>query len=76
MPVLLDSRVKRGYDNESWAATGFFHTLIRGNDADGREADPGFKSVYLPEYSLSLRCRAGKRLGAYPGRPQDFGSRF
>jgi hypothetical protein len=28
---LLDSRVKRGYDNESWAATRFFHTLESGN---------------------------------------------
>jgi hypothetical protein len=26
------SRVERGHDNESWAATRFFHTLFRGND--------------------------------------------
>jgi hypothetical protein len=30
MIVLLDSRVKRGYDNESWAATRFFHAHTRG----------------------------------------------
>jgi hypothetical protein len=61
MPVLLDRRVKRGHDSESWAATRFFQTLESGNDAEGHEAGYGFKSDALANASSSRpsEARAG-----------------